>query len=133
MDRIIALYKHPSAAEEARVHLGTEGFPTDRVDLVSAVDRGRVVDHPDRTAGEDLSEYFSVLLNDDGDQPVVDNIVRCIQAGKAAVVVHPRGKVEVEQAEQILEAHTPDTVFWRVAPEEAQGGLLGEHAAGFKA
>lgn len=99
MDRIIALYKHPSAAEEARVHLGSEGFPTDRLDVVSATERGRVVDHPDRTLEEDLSEYFSVLLSDDGDEPVVDNIVQCIQKGKAAVVVHPRGKVEIEQAE----------------------------------
>lgn len=132
MDRIIALYKHPTAAEEARVHLGQEGFPTDRLDVVSAADHGRVVDNPERSFEEDLAEYFKVLFEDEADLPVIENIVHCIQKGKAAVVVHPRGKVEIEQAEQILESHTPETVFWRVAPEEAQGGLIGEHAAGFK-
>lgn len=132
MDRIIALYKHPATAEEARVHLGRQGFPTDRLDVISSLDHGRVVNHPDRSLEEDLTEYFKVLLRDDIDQPVVANIVQSIQSGKAAVIVHPRGKVEIEQAEQIIEEHTPDTVFWRVEPEEAQGGLLGEHAAGFR-
>ncbi len=132
MDRIIALYAHPATAEETRVHLGQEGFPTDRLDIVSLTSHERVVGHPQRSFAQDLAEYFKVLLTDDTDEPIVDNIVQFIQDGKAVVVVHPRGKVEIEQARQILEEHNPETVFWRIAPKEAQGGLLGEHAAGFR-
>ena len=74
---------------------------------------------------------FRVLLSDDVSGPG-DNIVDAIQVGKAALVVHPRGQVEIETIRPTIEAHSPEIVFWRVAPEEAQGGLFGEHAAGFK-
>lgn len=132
MDRIIALYPDTATAEQTRVHLGQNGFATDRLDVVSLTDHDRVVGHPERSFDEDLGEYFKVLFTDETEVPIIDNIVHAIEDGKAVVVVHPRGKEEIEQARQILEEHSPDTMFWRVAPEEAQGGLLGEHAAGFR-
>lgn len=132
MDKIIALFAAPPAAERARINLGREGFASDRLDVVSLADQGRVVDHPAQSPELDLIAHFSVLLDDDSDLPVVEGIVNAIQHGKAALVVHPRGKIEIEQARKILSAHEPDSLLWRVAPPDAQGGLLGEHAAGFK-
>ncbi len=132
MDRIIALYKELRSAEHARVSLNREGFATDRLDVVSLADRGRVSDDPARSTEDDLIAHFSTLLDEESDLPVVEGIVHAIQDGKAALVVHPRGKVEIDQAQKIIEADSPESVFWRVAPEEAQGGLLGEHAGGFK-
>lgn len=132
MDKIIVLFKAPPSAERARVHLGRDGFASDRLDVVSLADHGRVVDQPTHSIEQDLIAHFTTLLDDESDLPVVEGIVDAIQHGKAVLVVHPRGKVEIDQANQIIESHSPETVYWRVAPPESQGGLLGEHAAGFK-
>ncbi|MGC4029314.1 MAG: hypothetical protein QM696_10610 [Steroidobacteraceae bacterium] len=132
MDRIIAIYASAALADRTRVQLGAQGVPTDRLDVVSLVDRGRVVDLPGKSRPESMAAYFRNLLDDDEEQPLVDAIVNSIHEGRAALVVHPRGKVEIEMISKTLEKHAPETVLWRVAPEEAQGGLLGEHAAGFK-
>lgn len=132
MDRIIALYRTPGTAERVRQRLGNEGVPTDRLDVVSLEDHGRVTHLSDQSYTEDLAAYFHVLLNEESEWPLVEDIAGSIEDGKAALVVHPRGKVELDMIRPIIEAHAPETVFWRVAPDEAQGGLLGEHAAGFK-
>lgn len=132
MDRIIAIYGTPAFAEQTRVHLGTHGVPTDRLDVVSLAHQGRVVDFPEKSPAEDLAAYFSVLLTENGEQPLVDAVVDSIRHGKAALVIHPRGKEEIAMIRETLESYTAETVLWRVAPDEEQGGLLGDHAAGFR-
>jgi len=131
MDRIIALYKTPASAAAARSDFVQAGFATDRLDVVSLSDRGRVVDLPEKSTVDDFIAYFCVLLDDEDELPLVEGIVNSIQDGKGALVVHPRGKIEIETARQIVESREPEKMYWRVAPDEDQGGLLGEHAAGF--
>ena len=131
MDRVIALYPTPVFAERARTQLVTQGIATDRVDVVSRIHRGRVTHLPQQSDAEDLADYFHMLLTEERELPVVIDIVDDIHKGKAALVVHPRGQVEIDMIRPVIEAHGPQSVLWRVAPDEAQGGLLGEHAAGF--
>jgi hypothetical protein len=131
MDRVIALYPTPVFAERARTQLVSQGIATDRVDVVSRVDHGRVAHLPDQSDAEDMIDYFHVLLSDDRERSLVHEIVDAIHKGKGALVVHPRGQVEIDMFRPIIDANGPEAVFWRVAPEQAQGGLLGEHAAGF--
>jgi hypothetical protein len=133
MDKIVAVFGDEDTSQRTRVHLVEEGFATDRVDVVSAAEDGRVVRDPKRTREDDLIAHFTMIFDDENDLSLVERIVGCIQQGKGVVVVHPRGKIEIGQAQEIIETHQPETVFWRVAPAEAQGGLLGEHAAGFQA
>ena len=130
MDRIIALYGTTDRAGRARTHLFSDGFPADRLDVVSSSHPGRASAGPNDHLEDDLIAHFSMLLEDDHDVTLVERIVEALKDGKAALVVHPRGKVEIERAQELLEEHEPETVFWRVAPAEAQGGLLGERAAG---
>ncbi len=130
MDRIIALYPNAEQAGNARTHLFSDGFATDRLDVVSWADPGRASAGPNDKVEDDLIAHFSVLLDDDRDTSLVERIVAALRSGQAALVVHPRGKVEIERAQELLEQHGPETVFWRVAPMEAQGGLFGERAAG---
>ena len=132
MDRIVALYATPDTAERARVHLGRKGVATDRMDVVSTADHGRVVDFPDQNFAKDLGNYLHTLLTQESERSLIHGLVDAVLGGKAVLVVHPRGKIEIDMAEEIIEEHEPETVLWRVAPPEAQGGLLGEHAAGFK-
>lgn len=131
MDRVIALYPTPVFAERARTQLVTQGIATDRVDVVSRINRGRVAHLPRHSDAEDLADYFHTLLTEEREVPLVVEIVEDIHKGKAALVVHPRGQVEIDMIRPVIEGFGPESVLWRVAPEEAQGGLLGEHAAGF--
>ena len=130
MDRILALYSTPDTAATARTHLFSDGFAADRLDVVSWQDPGRAAVGPNDHKEDDLIAHFSMLLEDDRDVSLVERLVAAVKEGKAVLVVHPRGSVEIERARELLEAHEPETVFWRVAPAEAQGGLLGERAAG---
>jgi hypothetical protein len=130
MDRIIAMYPDPQTAARARTHLFSDGFAADRLDVVSWADPGRAAAGPNDHVEDDLIAHFSVLLEDDHDVTLVERIVQWLREGRAALVVHPRGQAEIERARDILEEHSPETVLWRVAPVEAQGGLLGERAAG---
>lgn len=130
MDRIIALYGSDERAGLARTHLFTDGFAADRLDVVSWSHPGRASAGPNGHVEDDLIAHFSMLLEDDHDVSLVQRVVDALREGKAALIVHPRGKVEIERAQELLEEHEPETVLWRVAPAEAQGGLLGERAAG---
>lgn len=131
MDRIIALYKTPASAVAARSDFVQAGFATDRLDVVSMTERGRVANLPDKSTVEDFIAYFCVLLDQEDELPLVDGIVNSIQDGKGVLVVHPRGRVEIQSARILVDSHEPEKMYWRVAPDEAQGGLFGEHAAGF--
>jgi hypothetical protein len=130
MDRIIALYSNTERAASARTRMFTDGFAADRLDVVSWAEPGRASVGPNDHKEEDLIAHFSMLLEDDRDVTLVDRLMEALREGKATLIVHPRGKVEIERAQQLIEEHQPETVFWRVAPAEAQGGLLGERAAG---
>jgi len=130
MDRIIALYADPERAGRARTHLFKDGFAADRLDVVSWQDPGRASAGPNDHVESDLTAHFNMLLEEDHDETLVVKLVDSLREGKAALIVHPRGKVEIERAQELLEEHSPETVLWRVAPAEAQGGLLGERAAG---
>lgn len=130
MDRIIALYPDAARATAARTQLFHDGFAADRLDVVSWQDPGRAAVNPQRDLEDALIAHFSVLLSDEGDVMLVERLVESLREGKAALVVHPRGAVEIERANELLERFEPETVLWRVAPPEAQGGLLGERAAG---
>lgn len=130
MDRIIALYPDLVVAERARTALFADGIAADRLDVVAWEAIGRVMREPKQSLEDDLIAYFAVLFSDDPDATLVTTVVDALKDGKASVVVHPRGQVEIEAARAILEGHKPLTVFWRVSPAEAQGGLLGERAAG---
>jgi hypothetical protein len=130
MDRIIALYADAERAALARTHLFKDGFAADRLDVVSWKDPGRASAGPNDHVEDDLIAHFSMLLEEDHDVALVERLVASLRDGQAALVVHPRGQIEIERARDILEEHEPQTVLWRVAPAEAQGGFLGERAAG---
>lgn len=130
MDRIIAVYGTPERASTARTHLFSDGFAADRLDVVSWADPGRAAAGPNAEVEDNLVAHFTVLLDDDREVELVGRIVKDLRAGKAALVVHPRGQVEIERAGDLIEQHEPEVVLWRVSPAETQGGLLGERAAG---
>jgi hypothetical protein len=130
MDKILAIYANEKLAELVRMRLFADEFPNDRVDVISWSNNGRFTDDPHRSHEDNLVANFATLLPDDHDVQQLTALVKALREGKAVVIVHPRGSVEITHAREILESHKPEAEFWRVAPPWTQGGLLGEHAAG---
>ena len=130
-DRIIALFPDLEHADDARLALFTSGIATDRLDVVSWQERGRSADVPATDRALAFQQYFDLLLEGCSDAPhSVSMLVAAMRAGKACLVVHPRGMLEVTDVRRILDARHPETQLEYVLPPERQGGLFGEHAAG---
>jgi hypothetical protein len=130
MDKIVAVYPAPSFAERVRRRLVAQGVATERVDVVTRMDHGRMAHLPDQTFAEDLGVQLNVRLDEVWLCTRVEEIADAIQIGKAALVVHPWGQAEIEVIRPIIEAHSPEIVFGQVATEEVPNRQLGNLAAG---
>jgi hypothetical protein len=104
---LAAIYDNHEAAEEVRVRLVNDGFPTDRVELTSRQELGQAKLVPTADVGEKLTQYFRQLFPDAGYAVLVRQLPSEIQAGHAVIAVQPRGQVETERAVQILNEGQP--------------------------
>src|SRR6185503_20749568 len=99
---VAALYKDHATADQVRTALVTEGFATDRVQLTSPQDPGPAGLTPSNDPTAQLKQYFEQVFPDADEASEVSTFVDGVRHGNAAVVVHPRGDVEVERALSIL-------------------------------
>lgn len=104
---VAALYKDHATADQVRTALVSEGFATDRVQLTSPSEPGPAGLTPANSSTAQLREYFQQVFPDAGETNEVSTFVDGVSDGKAALVVHPRGDVEVERALSILSAAQP--------------------------
>ena len=104
---VAALYKDHATAEQVRTALVTEGFATDRVQLTSPDEPGPVALSPSSGKTDQLQDYFKQVFPDADEGEGLRAFVDGVSHGNAAVIVHPRGDVEVERALSILSASGP--------------------------
>jgi hypothetical protein len=104
---VAALYKDHATADQVRTALVTEGFATDRVQLTSPREPGPAGLTPSNDATAQLKQYFEQVFPDADEANEVSTFVDGVSHGNAAVIVHPRGEVEVERALSILSASQP--------------------------
>lgn len=104
---VAALFKDHATADSVRTALVTEGFATDRVQLTSPDEPGPVALMPSKGKDGQLQDYFSHVFPDSGETEHVRSFVTAVREGKAAVVVHPRGDIEVQRALGILNSSQP--------------------------
>jgi hypothetical protein len=104
---VAALFKDHATAENVRTALVSEGFATDRVLLTSAEEPGPAALSPSSGKTEQLQEYFTQVFPASEEREHVRSFVDGVCAGKAAVVVHPRGDIEVERALSIISSSDP--------------------------
>ena len=104
---VAALYKDHATADHVRTALVTEGFATDRVQLTSPREPGPAGLTPADDSTAQLRKYFEQVFPNADEASEVSTFVNGVSDGKAAVVVHPRGDVEVERALSILSASQP--------------------------
>lgn len=104
---VAALYKDHATADQVRTALVSDGFATDRVQLTSSRELGPAGLTPSNDATAGLRDYFEQVFPNADEEGEVRTFVDAVSHGNAALVVHPRGDVEVERAMRILTASQP--------------------------
>src|SRR3954471_13538900 len=104
---VAALYKDHPTADRVRTSLIQDGFATDRVQLTSPDEPGPAGLAPSNDRTAQLKQYFTQVFPEPDETAEGAAFVDGVSHGNAAVVVHPRGEVEVERALSILSASQP--------------------------
>jgi hypothetical protein len=110
---LLAVFNDYETADRARIALVRDGFPTDRVELTAACEPGRAGCHPAELPRARFVQYFCTLLKSEADRSYCEKLAERVEAGAAAVAVHPRGQIEIRRAAQILEQAAPAEVASR--------------------
>lgn len=99
---LAAVYDSHEEAEDVRIRLVNDGFPTDRVELTSRQELGHARLVPSAAIGDKLVQYFHQLFPQEHGDVVAGQLGGAIQAGRAVIAVHPRGDIETDRAIRIL-------------------------------
>lgn len=100
---LLAVFNEYDVADRVRTRLVGDGFPTDRVELTASREPGRAGLHPAPSVRGKFIQYFGTLLSQDDERAFVEALAERIEAGAAAIAVHPRGAIETARAAEILE------------------------------
>lgn len=100
---LLAVFNEYDVADRVRTRLVGDGFPTDRVELTACCEPGRAGLHPAASVRGRFVQYFGTLLSKEDEQPFVEALAERVEAGAAAIAVHPRGAIETARAAEILE------------------------------
>jgi hypothetical protein len=104
---LVALYDSHATAARVRTALVHDGFPTDRVDLVSTRESGPAGLIAAGSPRQQFREYFESLFDDERERRHADILADRVRTGGATITVHPRGQPEIERAIEILRRNSP--------------------------
>lgn len=104
---IVALFDDFLIADRVRTELVAGGFPTDRVELTSKVERGQADAEPGESYWRKVSNYFHGILDQTGHAEVADQLADRVRIGGSTITVHPRGDDEIDNARVILHRNHP--------------------------
>lgn len=104
---LVALYDSHATAERVRTALVHDGFPTDRVDLVSTRELGPAGLIQAGSPRQQFHEYFESLFDEEQERRHADVLADRVRTGAATITVHPRGDPEIRRAIEILRRNGP--------------------------
>ena len=107
---LLAIFPDYDVASRVRLALFEDGFPTDRIELTACCEPGRAGLHPADTQHRQFMKYFGTLLPAPEEKEFPEQLASRLDAGAAAITVHPRGPVETLRATQILTHAQPTEV-----------------------
>lgn len=99
---LAALFPDHQTAEQVRVQLVRDGFPTDRVELSSRQELGQSELVAADSTQEKLLLHFRRLFPQEENAENAKLLSRAVLDGRAVIAVQPRGEVETHRALEIL-------------------------------
>lgn len=128
---IAALFTNHEVADRVRVRLSTgdTAFPTDRVQLTSAIDPGNTGLIPAASFALKLQAYFRTLFDKDDEADQVRALSAGVENGNGVVVVFPRGDIETQRALAVLHQGKPLQLFEHDLDKQALEHAASEDAA----
>lgn len=108
---LLAIFPDYDVASRVRLALFKDGFPTDRIELTACCEPGRAALQPADTPHRQFARYFSAMLTEPNEKDFPEQLASHLDAGAAAITVHPRGPVETLRATQILAHGHPSQVL----------------------
>ena len=108
---LLAIFNDYASADQVRMELFHDGFPTDRIELTACCEPGRAGLQAADSQHRQFVKYFRCLLTFDDEREVAEQCAARLDAGAAAIAVHPRGPVEMSRATAILLHASPTTVI----------------------
>ncbi len=122
---LLAVFDRFGDAERVRTRLVRDGFPTDRVELTASSEKGRAGLLPAPSARAQFQQYFRTLFSQEDERAFAELLAARVDEGAAATIaVHPRGRIEITRAAQILESEGAQEVIGHDLKNQAF-----EHAA----
>jgi hypothetical protein len=100
---LLGVFSDYRVADQARMKLFKDGFPTDRVDLTASCDPGQASLVPVNALHDKFVLYFGTLFGLPHERELAESLARRIDASAATVTVHPRGAIETTRALEILQ------------------------------
>jgi len=128
---IAALFTNHEAADRVRVRLSTgdTAFPTDRVQLTSAIEPGNAGLVPAASFALKLQAYFETLFDREEEAHPVRSLTAGVQNGNGVVVVFPRGDIETRRAFAVMHQGKPLELFEHDLDKQALEHAASEDAA----
>ena len=104
---ILAVFPDFESAEQVRVKLVQDGFPTDRVELTATRELGRAALQPAESQHGKCVQYFRTVLAREDERHYAETLTQRIESGAATITVHPRGALETNRATEIIQQSNP--------------------------
>jgi hypothetical protein len=108
---LLAIFNDYAVADQVRMDLFHDGFPTDRVELTACCEPGRAALQAQDSPHGQFVKYFRNLLTDESERELAEQFAQRLDTGAAAIAVHPRGPVETSRATEILKHAGPSAVI----------------------
>ncbi|HEV2703770.1 MAG TPA: hypothetical protein VGV09_19250 [Steroidobacteraceae bacterium] len=107
---LLGVFSDYRVADQARMKLFKDGFPTDRIDLTASCDPGQANLVPVNALHDKFVLYFGTLFRLAHERALAESLARRVDAGGATVTVHPRGTIETIRALEILKGSGAEEV-----------------------
>ena len=119
---IAAVFVDHDQAVEVRTRFAKEGFPTDRTHLTSREELGQAAVLANKSVSAHLVEHFLELFSK---ERTAQELTRAVVAGRAVIVVQPRGEAEISRTFELFRHFGPSNLRHRDLDNQFMG-----HAAG---
>lgn len=107
---LLAIFNDYAVADQVRMDLFHDGFPTDRIELTACCEPGRAAFNAADCPHGQFVKYFRTVLCDESEREFAEQFAARLDNGAAAITVHPRGPVETSRATEILKQAGPSAV-----------------------